>query len=189
MLRNSWWPVDHLLDWICGHSLQTGMLSLLPTKSSSGTQLCGHHLPKVLLMASPTENVGSWEGPVYSSCLEPHTVGCMARTVLLGLLSPSSTVAHPPTPIFSTLSYPSCVLPSEFSILQTRPLPLSLAGWGPLRGGGEKGTQEPLVGVRGPGCRLASRFTLSLLQSLSRVQLFATPWNAARQASLSITKS
>ena len=30
---------------------------------------------------------------------------------------------------------------------------------------------------------------LSSVQSLSRVQLFATPWNAARQASLSITNS
>ena len=30
---------------------------------------------------------------------------------------------------------------------------------------------------------------LSIVQSLSRVQLFATPWTAARQASLFITKS
>ena len=30
---------------------------------------------------------------------------------------------------------------------------------------------------------------LSLVQSLSRVRLFATPWSAARQASLSITNS
>ena len=43
--------------------------------------------------------------------------------------------------------------------------------------------------MRGPGCRLASRFTLSSLQSLSRVQLSATLWTVARQASLSITKS
>ena len=44
-----------------------------------------------------------------------------------------------------------------------------------------------------PNCRLMrfehifSKF--SLVQSLSRVQLFATPWTAARQASLSITNS
>ena len=31
--------------------------------------------------------------------------------------------------------------------------------------------------------------TFSSVQSLSRVQLFATPWTAARQASLSITNS
>ena len=33
------------------------------------------------------------------------------------------------------------------------------------------------------------RFLLSSLQSLSRVRLFATPWTAAHQASLSITNS
>ena len=33
------------------------------------------------------------------------------------------------------------------------------------------------------------RFSFSSVQSLSRVQLFATPWTAARQASLSITNS
>ena len=32
-------------------------------------------------------------------------------------------------------------------------------------------------------------FTFSLIQSLSHIQLFATPWTAARQASLSITNS
>ena len=32
-------------------------------------------------------------------------------------------------------------------------------------------------------------YTFSSVQSLSRVQLFATPWTAARQASLSITNS
>ena len=32
-------------------------------------------------------------------------------------------------------------------------------------------------------------YTVSSVQSLSRVQLFATPWTAARQASLSITNS
>ena len=32
-------------------------------------------------------------------------------------------------------------------------------------------------------------FNLSLVQSLSHVQLFVTPWTAARQASLSITNS
>ena len=35
----------------------------------------------------------------------------------------------------------------------------------------------------------ASQFQLSSVQSLSRVRLFATPWIAARQASLSITNS
>ena len=34
-----------------------------------------------------------------------------------------------------------------------------------------------------------SVFPVSSVQSLSHVQLFATPWTAARQASLSITKS
>ena len=33
------------------------------------------------------------------------------------------------------------------------------------------------------------RLQFSSVQSLSRVQLFATPWTAARQASLSITNS
>ena len=32
-------------------------------------------------------------------------------------------------------------------------------------------------------------FTFSLIQSLSHIRLFATPWTAARQASLSITNS
>ena len=40
------------------------------------------------------------------------------------------------------------------------------------------------------GHRVTRRLTLfSSVQSLSRVQLFATPWTAARQASLSITNS
>ena len=34
-----------------------------------------------------------------------------------------------------------------------------------------------------------SMYQFSLVQSLSRVRLFATPWTAARQASLSITNS
>ena len=34
-----------------------------------------------------------------------------------------------------------------------------------------------------------SRYAFSSVQSLSRVRLFATPWPAARQASLSITSS
>ena len=34
-----------------------------------------------------------------------------------------------------------------------------------------------------------SRYTLSSVQLLSRVQLFATPWTAAHQATLSITNS
>ena len=36
---------------------------------------------------------------------------------------------------------------------------------------------------------ICSYFSVSSVQSLSRVQLFATPWTAARQASLSITNS
>ena len=35
----------------------------------------------------------------------------------------------------------------------------------------------------------SSHFQFSIVQSLSRVRLFATPWTAARQASLSITNS
>ena len=38
-------------------------------------------------------------------------------------------------------------------------------------------------------CQLCSSHQFSSVQSLSRVQLFATPWTAARQASLSITNS
>ena len=41
--------------------------------------------------------------------------------------------------------------------------------------------------VQGPWPGLTIQF--SSVQSLSRVQLFATPWTAARQASLSITNS
>ena len=39
------------------------------------------------------------------------------------------------------------------------------------------------------GSRRTRNFLFSLVQSLSHVQLFATPWTAARQASLSITNS
>ena len=39
------------------------------------------------------------------------------------------------------------------------------------------------------GSRRTRNFLFSSVQSLSRVQLFATPWTAARQASLSITNS
>ena len=38
-------------------------------------------------------------------------------------------------------------------------------------------------------CSLTSQFPFSSFQSLSHVQLFSTPWTAARQASLSITNS
>ena len=37
--------------------------------------------------------------------------------------------------------------------------------------------------------KLTAHTVISLVQSLSRVQLFVTPWTAARQASLSITNS
>ena len=44
---------------------------------------------------------------------------------------------------------------------------------------------------KGTACTKAQRCTtgLSSVQSLSRVQLFATPWTVARHTSLSITKS
>ena len=46
---------------------------------------------------------------------------------------------------------------------------------------------EPCGLLLGNQCLLF--FLFSSVQSLSSVQLFATPWTAARQASLSITKS
>ena len=45
----------------------------------------------------------------------------------------------------------------------------------------------PRTGFLSPGTVIYGIF--SSVQSLSRVRLFATPWTAARQASLSITKS
>ena len=47
----------------------------------------------------------------------------------------------------------------------------------------EKATTREEIGFR------VSTVQFSSLQSLSRVRLFATPWTAARQASLSITNS
>ena len=41
----------------------------------------------------------------------------------------------------------------------------------------------------GSGVTRASEVVSQSVQSLSRVRLFATPWTAARQASLSITNS
>ena len=41
----------------------------------------------------------------------------------------------------------------------------------------------------GPPCGVLSFTSVSSVQSLSRVRLFATPWTAARQASLSISNS
>ena len=48
---------------------------------------------------------------------------------------------------------------------------------------GTEGVEERGVG------RLSSSVAFSLVQLLCRVQLFATPWTAARQASPSITNS
>ena len=55
------------------------------------------------------------------------------------------------------------------------------AGWRPRRAGGVAPMSQH------SGGRLPLQF--SSVQSLSHVQLFATPWTAARQASLSITNS
>ncbi|CAI9175949.1 unnamed protein product [Rangifer tarandus platyrhynchus] len=62
------------------------------------------------------------------------------------------------------------VIPGQQTDLWTR------AGWG---GGGRLRCIE----------RVTWKFTISSVQSLSRVRLLATPWTAARQASLSITNS
>ena len=57
------------------------------------------------------------------------------------------------------------------------------------REGGKGGTVQPTLGA-GMGCMAVENFkTFSSVHSLSRVQLFATPWIAARQASLPITNS
>ena len=62
-------------------------------------------------------------------------------------------------------------------------LSVASAGWGVL---------NVLINCRG-ACLPDSHFSLSVqfssVQSLSHVQLFATPWTAAHQASLSITNS
>ena len=48
---------------------------------------------------------------------------------------------------------------------------------------------HPLSSPSPPALKLSQYQFVSLVQSLSRVRLFATPWIAARQASLSITNS
>ena len=53
-------------------------------------------------------------------------------------------------------------------------------------GGGAWGRDWPL---KKPMASLSDGKAISSVQSLSRVQLFATPWTAARQASVSITNS
>ena len=55
-----------------------------------------------------------------------------------------------------------------------------------------KQKQHPVVDVTGDGSKVRcckEQYCISSVQSLSRVRLFATPWIAARQASLSITNS
>ena len=55
-----------------------------------------------------------------------------------------------------------------------------------------KQKQHPVVDVTGDGSKVTcckEQYCISSVQSLSRVRLFATPWIAARQASLSITNS
>ena len=68
----------------------------------------------------------------------------------------------------------------------------SAEGEGRLRSQTVSGRGDPLFQLPKPPCGL-TRFlaprNLSSVQLLSLVQLFATPWTAARQASLSITSS
>ena len=47
----------------------------------------------------------------------------------------------------------------------------------------------PLTGAEYSVCKTVTKGSVSSVQSLSHVRLFATPWTAARQASLSITNS
>jgi len=55
---------------------------------------------------------------------------------------------------------------------------------------GELYGQRQTVGTSGQQCmKWIGRESLSSVQSLSHIRLFATPWTAARQASLSITNS
>ena len=70
------------------------------------------------------------------------------------------------------------------------------AGWvgtdtGVGRGPGDEGRAGGLSAAQGPPAAPLSRDQVRavVVQSLSRVPLFATPWTAARQASLSITLS
>ena len=49
--------------------------------------------------------------------------------------------------------------------------------------------KTPLIKICQMRCRQCLKEKFSSVQSLSRVRLFATPWIAARQASLSITNS
>ena len=50
-------------------------------------------------------------------------------------------------------------------------------------------TNPPCIALRCKLTRGASLVVTAVVQSLSHVQLFATPWTAARQASLSFTIS
>ena len=61
-------------------------------------------------------------------------------------------------------------------------LPVSIHGWSPL---GLTG----VISLSPRNSKLLSKYQITSDQSLSRVWLFATPWIAARQASLSITNS
>ena len=57
----------------------------------------------------------------------------------------------------------------------------------PKLGDGGENTTEDCLDKLGSGWKGSIQF--SSVQSLSHVQLFATPWTVARQASLSITNS
>ena len=98
-----------------------------PHKVSSGTQLCGHHLPKVLshwgrrLPGGPCLLV--LLGASHSAVHSQDNASPLTFSLIRG---------GPPPPILSTLSHPQLCPPLTFSILWTPPLHLSLAGWSPL---------------------------------------------------------
>ena len=85
----------------------------------------------------------------------------------------------------SWLSYrPSCVAFSKLFNLLKALLPREPQMWGT-----SQWAAQLLRGSGGPGLQEWNLPSVSSVQSLSRVRLFATPWVAARQDSLSITNS
>ena len=88
-------------------------------------------------------------------------------------------------------------LPSEAGLAPSTNPDVAVSGWGRGWGrgwggaGGGVTVWDHLIQIGTPRglCSLLRLVQFSSVQSNSRVQLFATPWTAVRQASLSITNS
>ena len=152
-----------------------------PTACSWRLPVSWTHIPEAALLASPTDTLppspAQWESPWTLPSPRPHTQGHWPVT----------------TPPACLLSLPGIFSPDfwhVFQDLRCQPL-LHLSPSRLLANLGEELPHWPPGTLGGRNAIFAHLMVTNdvVVQLLSHVQFFVTPWTAARQASLPITDS